>query len=69
MGLFNRGTRQPDKVQTNGASPEAEEEPMAFTPDDELPPAEEMENAVQSSAESESARAEPTSEPAAERGA
>jgi chromosome partitioning protein len=67
MGLFNRGTRQPDKVKTDGASPEAEEEPMAFTPDDELPPAEEMENAVQSSAESEPAP-ESTPEPAAEEG-
>ena len=33
--------RQPDKVQTNGASPGAEEIEMAFTPDDELRPAEE----------------------------
>jgi chromosome partitioning protein len=38
MGLFNRGSRQPEKVRENGASPEAELEPdTAFAPEDELP--------------------------------
>ena len=51
MGLFNRGTRQPDKVQTNGASQEADlvpdgsepelEADMEFTPQDELEPVDE----------------------------
>jgi len=65
MGLFNRGQRQPDKAQTNGASPEAEEIEMAFTPDDEMPPAEEA-----SAEEAPSAGSDPvvedTTEPAAE---
>jgi len=44
MGLFNRGSRQPERVQRNGASPEFEEMPdTAYTPEDEMPAAEEVE--------------------------
>ena len=38
MGLFNRGQRQPEKVQTDGVSPEADE--VTNTAEDELMPAE-----------------------------
>jgi chromosome partitioning protein len=41
MGLFNRGQRQPDKAQTDGAT-QADETPTVHTPADELPPAEEL---------------------------
>ena len=43
MGLFNRESRQPEKVQRNGASPEVEEmSDTAYTPEDEMPAAEEV---------------------------
>ena len=62
MGLFNRGQRQPDKAKTNGASPEAEEIEMAFTPDDELPPAEEVAAEVEPADAGSGTEPEPTSD-------